>query len=274
MLPFVGVILGVVLGEYLLVRSRLQEHHHEYIARALRRQWLLVSVVFLIQISVAVLVFANLSALRPTIQGSPLLGSLSGLLVGALIAYGLLGSEVALARSQDPREKAWTRAVFQLLLKSRLAVLQAFERSIQESVENDNFAWQQGDWDLGINQKEIGRRIRKLYEFHKYSFAAQDRRDFLLFSDVDHYPGRKFYLLAKNLGPSRLKQLLRDVVEPPSPNWSGKERRTRKSYPVNLTQPPQQSRRIYDDPELLRRIREGKTEKSSPRLVLDTSNGC
>lgn len=265
-LTVLALLLGLIVGALVTARIRLAEHSSEYVTLVAKKHWKLVAIALLAQsiAAVTLLIISDfwlkflfdgddgLTADSPHLAVSLIVAAAAGLMAGFLP----LIIESSLVSSLS--ERILRNKIFAFLLTTGIFILQEFEFRIQREMENDNFAWQLGedDWRFGVEPAVVRRRIRKLYELCKCEIANDRKDPRLLFSDVNHHPGRKFYALVKFMGPRKLRQRLGQDVNPPSPAWDGNERRRN---PVRGVEPgTSQLCRCYDDPAFLDDILHGR----------------
>jgi hypothetical protein len=214
--------------------------------------------------------FLNLSlALAPyaLVVPTPLLGVIIGIIVAAIPS----ALESILLPKKGATVKTLQRPLTRVLLRLNVVPRYNYAWAIEYSREQDLFDCQQpGGWGLDVPPAEIGRRIRKLYEFCKVRIAEERQDPSFLRYDVGRTPWEQFYLLTRHLGRKRLRQY---IIDPPAsllPNWDGRERRravgTRADRDPSGDPNPSRSRR-YDDPELIESIASGRKSVSPPAEV-------
>ncbi len=157
-----------------------------------------------------------------------------------------------------------TSSLVQILLRFNILTGQTIRRSVQKLKEQDNFDCQhsKGWWDIGLQEKQINRRLRMLYEGFKLEIACSHREPELLRHDVDISPAQKFYLLVAYVGRTRLRRALEEKPSspPPGQDWDGTERRRVVGVKHDRKFPDPNSfySRVYDNEELRKKIANGE----------------
>ncbi len=214
--------------------------------------------------------FFNLSLALPPyalVVPAPLLGVIIGIIV-AVIPSAL---ESVLLPKKGATVKTLERPLTRVLLRLKVVPRYNYARAIEYCREHDLFYCQQPDgWGLDVPPVEIGRRIRKLYEFYKVRIAEERQDPSFLRYDVGRTPWDKFYLLTRHLGRKRLRQYISNPSAFLFPNWDGSERRrlvgTRANRDPSRDSDLSRSR-MYDDPELIKSIAGGRKVVSPPAKV-------
>lgn len=181
--------------------------------------------------------------------------------VGVLAAGFPYYLEKLLLPVQNPLRKL-ERPLTQAFLRYNLAVRHRLAETIATCREHDVFDCQKDGWGTGLEPAEVGRRLRIIYELKKIDIARARRDPGFLRFDESRNPWEKFYLLARHMSRSELRQCIINPPPPPRPGWNGKEDRRRKGSKADRKQPdPNPNRsRCYDYPELIKRIKKGERE--------------
>jgi hypothetical protein len=186
---------------------------------------------------------------------------LLAVMVGMLTASFPYALERAFLPKKAPSLKL-QRFLIKLVFRLNLAVRYEFARAIAICREHDVFDCQSKGWDLGISPKELGRRLRILYELKKVEIAMERGDASLLCFDEGRNPWEKFYLLVRHIGRDELRRRLMNELPSPCDGWDGRERRQMPgpgSTSDRKNQNPNSHRiRCYDHPELAERIRKRK----------------
>jgi hypothetical protein len=214
--------------------------------------------------------FFNLSlALPPYVLVVP--APLMGIIVGSIVAVIPSALESILLPKKGATVKTLERPLTRVLLRLKVVPRYNYAWAIESCREQDLFDCQQPDgWGLGVPSAEIGRRIRKLYEFYKVRIAEERQDPSFLRYDVGRTPWEKFYLLTRHLGRERLRQYIKNPSASLFTNWDGRERRRQVGTRANRhpSHDPDLSRsRMYDDPELIKSIAGGRKSVSPPSKV-------
>jgi hypothetical protein len=163
----------------------------------------------------------------------------------------------------------------QLLLRFNLLTGQTLKASIQRLKEQDNFDCQCSKrwWDFGLDERQVNRRLRMLYEEFKMEIASDRREPELLRHSIDISPGQKFYLLVAHLGRKGLRRALKEgpPSPPPGQDWDGTERRRKVGSKADRKTPDANSfySRVYDYKEVRNKVASGQAVASKGREGLE-----
>jgi len=139
-------------------------------------------------------------------------------------------------------------------------------RFLEEIVQlrrEDNYDCQNslGWWNLQLNEKQIARRIRILYEGLKLEISNSLRKPEFMGFDIDVSSGQKFYLLVDYLGRKEFRRRLQrsPAKLPPGYSWKGEERRRKRGTIADRRLPDSNAGfpRRSDNEQLLRLISKG-----------------
>jgi len=252
-----ALLLGIVLAEWVVLYSQTRDSRG-YLWRALIRAslFLVPAIVVLWAIAWVFLVLSHLfdsDLFRSNVWA---------------VVIGVIAVMLPSAFERFLNQKATTRIIngtlVQLLLRFHILMGQTLKKTIQQLKQQDNYDCQKssGWWNFGLPKGQIDRRLRILYETCKLDIACKRRESELLMHDVDIFPGQKFYLLVAHLGRKRLRRELAEqpCSPPPSRDWDGRERRTKKSGTKADRRLPDSNpsySRVYDDEQLRDKISKG-----------------
>ena len=256
------ILAGIVLTNILSLYSQFYKESQGYMLRAAHRIWGYLLTFFIIEWVVAAFFFYLTLGL--------LLLSAQRFVVAFIIGVLVAAIPMALERSLLPKKgatvKSLERRLTTLLLKLNIAFRHNFAWAIRLCQEQDLYECQQPHgWGLKIAPADLGRRIRKLYEFYKYRIAEERKDPSLLRYDVDRTPWEMFYLLVRHTGRNKLRQYLKNPVPTHFPDWDGSERRRvvgRRSDRKDTNDLNSERTRGYDkDPVSYERTSMTRTEK-------------
>lgn len=216
------ILGGIILTHSLFLYSQFYTDSEGYMWRAARKIWGFLLPFFLVEWIIGCFFFLPLT---PFISYAmyPILAAV----IGFVVAFAPSALEQRLLPKEGTTVAKLRRPLTRMVLKLNLALRHKFAWAIESRRQQDLYDCQHANgWGLRLSWKDIGRRLRMLYEVCKFDIA-KDRGDCsLLRHDVDHYPWEKFYLLVRHVGRRRLRQYLRNPVSP-CDNWDGRERRKR-----------------------------------------------
>jgi hypothetical protein len=246
-----AVLGGIVLIHSIFLYSQFYRDSQGYMWRAVRKIWFFLLMFFIIEWAIGALFF-YLSLGLPRYVSVPvlLLAAIIGIVVAA---FPIVLEGIFLPKSSSTVETL-ERPLTRLLLKLDIVLRYNFAWAIEYSKEQDLFDCQQPHGgDLNVEPVDVGRRIRKLYEFCKYKIA-EERNDYtLLRYDVGRTPWDQFYLLTRHLGRDRLRKYIKHPIPSHFPNWNGSERRRIVGNRADRNKSEDQDHlryRRYDDQEL------------------------
>lgn len=256
-IDLVLIMAGIVLTHVLSLHSQFYRESQGYMLRAARRIWVFLLSFFMVEWAVGVLLFYLIVVLLQTSVPSFVVAFIIGIIVAAIPKI----LESILLPKKATTVKTLERPLTRLLLKLNVAPGYNFAWAIEYLREQDLFDCQQPyGWGLNVPPVEIGRRIRKLYEFCKYRIAEERHDPSLLYYDVGRTPWDQFYLLTRHVGRKLLRQYIINPVTFGPPDWDGRERRRKVGTRADRdpSKDPDPSRgRMYDDTELIKRIVSG-----------------
>lgn len=260
------ILVGIVLTHVLILYSQFYKESQGYMLRAVFKIWPFLLMFLAIEWAIGAFFF-NLSLALPPyalVVPAPLLGVIIGIIV-AVIPSAL---ESIFLPNKGATVKTLKRPLTRVLLGLNIVLRYNYAWAIESCRQQDLFDCQQPDgWGLDIPPVEIGRRIRKLYEFCKFRIAEERQDPSFLRYDVGRTPWEKFFLLTRHLGRKRLRQYIKNPPAFHFPNWNGSERRrtvgTRADRDPSRNPDLSPSRR-YDDPELTKSIAGGRKSVSPP----------
>lgn len=214
---------GVVMGQVLVIALKFGTFKG-YLRQVLWRMWFLLILYLAFQSILAIWVVNGIGDLRCNSSTGWLLCLLAGVVLGAsppLLQLAVLG----VVQKFFPTSKTGAKFV----ARFHVAVMFFLQQAEQRSIEKDNIDFQNGvgSW-RGIGApKELGRKIRLIFQKHQERIAVKDNNQSALKMDSGVYPGGLFYLLIRHLGRGNLLSIMKteQVSPPPSESWDGQERR-------------------------------------------------
>lgn len=251
------ILAGVVLTHSLTLYSQFYRESQGYIWLAARQIWAFLLMFIAIEWVLGGFFFYLTRHLPSYVSiPAPLWAGVIGIIVAAIPT----ASESILLPKEHATVETLRGRLTRLLLKLNILPRYNFARAIEYCREQDVYDCQQPDsWGLGLHPSDVGRRIRKLYEFSKYRIAEERGDPSLLFYDVGRSPWDQFYLLSRYMGRKRLREYISNPVFTHYPTWDGRERRRRVGTRADRVTDPNPSRfRMYDDSELISNILRGR----------------
>lgn len=246
------VLFGIIITHSLFLYYQFYREAEGYFLRAARKLWFFLFLFFTVEWVIGA-IFFFLAVKIPEYVSIPL--PLLALFIGVVIAAIPTVLELLLLPKAAATIKTVQRRITRFLVKLRIMLRHTFAWAIESCREQDVFDCQKpSGWGFDLPPSEIGRRIRKCYEFNKYKIA-EDRKDpSLLHYDIDHTPWDQFYVLVRHIGRKRLRECIANPLE--FRNWNGSERRRRNGTKDDRDGPadsdPSRSR-LYDSEDVIRR---------------------
>ncbi len=244
-IELLAILVGVALTHLLFLYAEFYQNSRGYMWRAARKVWGFLLMSFLVEWTMGI--FGFLLLVRSL--NNSLLQLVLAVIVGVLVAVIPIVLETRLLTNTMTVERLQSRFV-RLILKMNLALRYNFAWAIQTSIQQDVFDSQTPKaWGLDLTPSDIRRRLRILYEVHKFKIAEQ-RQDpsFLSFHDKGT-PWSMFYILVRHLGRSGLREALMNPPPSPSQDWNGLERRRVRGTKNERRNSDSSESRIYDDPQ-------------------------
>lgn len=261
LLNWLAVLGGIILMHSLTLYFQFHKDSEGYIWWAVKKLKFLLFMFFAVEWIIGAFFFYLIVGLPQYVFVPQLL--IAGIIGIVVAAIPTAIESIFLPKSGTTVETLESNLT-KLLLKLNIALRYEFASTIESCREQDVYDCQQPEgWGLGLSPKEIGRNIRKLYEFYKYKIAEGRNDSTLLHYDVDRTPWDHFYLLVRHLGREKLREYIKRPIDTHCPNWDGSEKRrvngTKEDR--NVSSEPDRSRcRRYDDPKLIRPIPSGQID--------------
>jgi hypothetical protein len=254
------ILLGIVLAHSLFLYSQFYKNSEGYMLRAARKLWFFLLTFFVIEWVIGAFFFF-LAAGLPQYASVPLL--IFGGIIGIIVAAIPTALEHVLLPKTGSTVETLGRPLTRLLLKLNIVLRYNFAWAIESCREEDAFDCQKPDgWGLNIPPKQVGRRIRMLYELSKIKIAESYKNPAFLQYDVGRNPWDQFYLLVRHVGRKRLREYIKNPLNSPCPNWDGRERRrrggTKEDRDNSIADNEPYRSRIYDDQDRIKRITDGE----------------
>jgi hypothetical protein len=181
---------------------------------------------------------------------------------GAVAAFGSSSIEKWIGNRVGM--KTWALPVYTALLRANLAPYHPVAWQLNRLRQRDNLRCQNrvSEWDFGVPQTVIFRRIRMLFGEAKPMIAAGRRQPGILSLDANITPPVQFFLLLDYYGRRRVNELLKAPATPPRPgrDWNGRERRRQSGSPEDRREEPLNLGliRMYDRQTLVEDVKRGK----------------
>jgi hypothetical protein len=245
-----------------LFHLRFHRSYNGYLSLLLKNPpWPIISCIFLLWLTSAVI-----SALALVGLGYPLPTGPKWMVIsiasGVATALGSAFVEVWLCKRVG--FKSWALTAYVALLRVNLAPFHPVAWQLNRLRQRDNLGWQHGirEWDCGVSQVVLSRRIRMLFGSMKPVMAARRRQPEFLSLDAGITPPVQFFLLLDHFGRRGVNELLKDETFPPRPSrdWDGRERRRINGSPEDRRTDPLNPRliRMGDREILIEDVKRGK----------------
>lgn len=245
-----AVLGGIVLTHSLFLYVEFYRESRGYILRAIGKVWPYLFMFFTLEwIFGSLYLFLTLNALKYS-SISPLpFAAVVGIVIGVIMAaIPIILETRILPKNGITVEKLQSRLV-RLVLKLNFVLRYNFAWAIESSRQQDVYDSQTTNaWGLDLTSKEIGRRLRILYELYKFEIAERRKDPSLLYFHDKNTPWAMFYVLVRHLGRKELREALRTPPPSPSPDWDGRERRRRRGTKADRTHSDSPDFRSYDYP--------------------------
>lgn len=224
-------LTGILLSLYIFIHWKFFSENKGYLLKATKNLLIYLCIVVIVEWVIGLLFVFTINRLI-SFTVDLILSAIISFLIGVFVALIPTALE-SLSAPQGIQRSRLKKALIDKLEWLNITIIEEYAHTISSCREQDAYDLQcdAESLNIGINEEQIRRNMRKLYEVCKLDIAIKRQDSSFLQRDINSNTADKFYIVVRHIGR---KALLRRLKNPSDfHSWDGKERRRKTGKKVD-----------------------------------------